>query len=99
MARRFLLCPEGRLRAFAQFGVILNAILGGYSGTPGWLAWGVDSGVLLSCERCRTRWQETDLVALAGLKSGYGVLCPNCKAVVEVPRHAHRLRIVRSEAG
>ena len=42
----------------------------------------VDTGIVLSCERCQSRWEETDPVALAGLRSGYGVLCPGCRSVV-----------------
>ena len=42
----------------------------------------VDTGIVLSCERCQSRWEETDPVALAGLRSGYGVLCPGCRSVL-----------------
>jgi hypothetical protein len=55
--------------------------------------------VVLSCERCRSRWEETDPAALAGLRSGYGVVCPNCRAVLAVDvTNQPRLRIVRDQA-
>ena len=60
----------------------------------------VDTGPVLSCERCQSRWEETDPVALAGLRSGYGVLCPGCRSVVMVQRQVvPQLRLLDAQTG